>query len=82
MIPFVIVKTKAGFAYLRPEHVVAINASDGDDCMILMTDGVTIAATEPAEDVVARLETEAAEEEHAVEALREHNRHGHVADRD
>jgi hypothetical protein len=47
-----------------------------------MTDGVTIAATEAAEDVVARLETEAAEEEHAVEALREHNRHGHVADRD
>jgi hypothetical protein len=32
--------------------------------MILMTDGVTIAATEPAEDVVARLEAE----DHAVEA--------------
>ena len=30
MIPFVIVKTKAGFAYLRPEHVVAINASDAE----------------------------------------------------
>ena len=27
MIPFIIVKTKAGFAYLRPEHVVAVNAS-------------------------------------------------------
>jgi len=82
MIPFVIVKTKAGFAYIRPEHVVAINASDSDDCMILMTDGVTIAATEPAEDVVARLETEAVEQKHAAEALKEHNRHGHVADRD
>ena len=28
MIPFVIVKTKAGFAYLRPEHIVAVNATD------------------------------------------------------
>ena len=27
--------------------------------MILLTDGVTIAATEPAEDIVARLEAEA-----------------------
>ena len=59
MIPFIIVKTVKGFAYIRPERVVAINASDADDCLILMTDGVTIAAAEPAEDVVARLETEA-----------------------
>ena len=49
MIPFIIVKTVKGFAYIRPECVVAINASDADDCMILMTDGVTIAAAEPAE---------------------------------
>ena len=28
MIPFVVVKTKAGFAYLRPEHIVAVNATD------------------------------------------------------
>ena len=82
MIPFIIVKTVKGFAYIRPERVVAINASDAADCTILMTDGVTIAAAEPAEDVVARLETEAEEEEHALEAIKEHNRHGHVADRD
>ncbi len=82
MIPFVVVKTKAGFAYVRPEHVVAINASDSVDCLILMTDGVTIAATEPAEDIVARLESEAEEEDHAVEAIREHNRHGNVPNRD
>ena len=82
MIPFIIVKTVKGFAYIRPERVVAINASDADDCMILMTDGVTIAAAEPAEDIVARLETEAEEEEHALEADKEHERHGHVADRD
>jgi hypothetical protein len=82
MIPFIIVKTVKGFAYIRPERVVAINASDADDCTILMTDGVTIAAAEPAEDIVARLETEAEEEEHALDAIKEHNRHGHVADRD
>ncbi len=82
MIPFVIVKTVKGFAYIRPEHVVAINAADAEDCMILLTDGVTIAASEPAEDVVARLEAEAREEDEAEEVIREHNRHGHVADRD
>ena len=80
MIPFIIVKTVKGFAYVRPERVVAINASDAEDCTILMTDGVTIAAAEPAEDVVARLETEAREEDEAV--IKERNRHGHVADRD
>ena len=82
MIPFVIVKTVKGFAYIRPEHVVAINASDPEDCMILMTDGVTIAASEPAEDVVARLEAESREEDEAEEVVREHDRHGHVANRD
>ncbi len=30
MIPFIIVKTVKGFAYIRPERVVAINASDAD----------------------------------------------------
>ena len=50
------------------------------DCLILMTDGVTIAANEPAEDVVARLETEAREEDEAAEVIKERNAHGHVAD--
>jgi serine/threonine protein phosphatase PrpC len=82
MIPFIVVKTKSDFAYLRPERVVAINASDSADCLILMTDGVTIAATEPAEDVVARLEAEAEEEDQAVETIKERNRHGNVPNRD
>jgi hypothetical protein len=81
MIPFIIVKTVKGFAYIRPERVVAINASDTDDCLILMTDGVTIAASEPAEDVVARLETESREED-AAEVIKERIAHGHVANRD
>ncbi|MFY9968862.1 MAG: hypothetical protein WBQ45_11275 [Roseiarcus sp.] len=73
MIPFVIVKTKAGFAYLRPEHIVAVNATDSAECLILMTDGVTIAAIEPAEDVVARLEAEARDEDDAAAIIKERN---------
>jgi hypothetical protein len=79
MIPFIIVKTVKGFAYIRPERVVAINSSDADDCLILMTDGVTIAASEPAEDVVARLETESREEDQAAQVIKERNAHGHAA---
>jgi hypothetical protein len=71
MIPFIIVKTKAGFAYLRPEHIVAVNAIDSAECLVLMTDGVTIAAIEPAEDVVARLEAEARDEDEAAEIIKE-----------
>jgi len=78
VIPFVVVKTKAGLAYLRPEHVVAVSATDPSECLILMTDGVTIAATEPAEDVVARLEAEARQEDDAA-LIKESKNHGHVA---
>ncbi len=65
MIPFVIVKTAGGFAYVRPDRVVAINATDAGDCTVLMTDGVTIAALEAAEDIVARLEAREEEDEAA-----------------
>jgi hypothetical protein len=71
MIPFVIVKTKAGFAYLRPEHIVALSATDPAECLVLMTDGVTIAALEPAEDVVVRLEAGAREEDDAARIIQE-----------
>ena len=76
MIPFVIVKTAKGSAFIRPERVVAVNATDPEECMILMTDGVTIGAKEPAEDIVARLEAEARDEE-AAHRIEERN-HGHV----
>jgi hypothetical protein len=82
MIPFVIVKTNRGFAYVRPEHVVAINSTDAGDCAILMTDGVTIDAAEPAEDIVARLEAESREEDEAAVIIQERNSHGHVPNRD
>ena len=81
MIPFVVVKTKAGFAYIKPERIVAVSATEAAECIILMTDGVTIAAREPAEDVVARLEVEAREADEAAH-FKEHNQHGHVPNRD
>jgi len=81
MIRFVVVKTKAGFAYLRPERIIAVSGTDPAECMILMTDGVTIAAREAAEDVIARLEAEAREEDEAA-LFKEHNQHGHVPNRD
>ena len=58
-----------------------MSATDVAECMILMTDGVTIAAKEPAEDVVARLEAEAREADKAAR-FKEHNQHGHVPNRD
>ena len=81
MIPFLVVKTRTGLAYLRPERIVAVSATDSADCMVLMTDGVTIAAREPAEDVVARLEAEASQADEA-ERSKEQNRNGHVPNRD
>jgi len=76
MIPFLVVKTRAGFSYIRPDRVLAVNTADAGECVILLTHGVTIAAAEPAEDVVARLEAEARQEEDA-EATRETRNHGH-----
>ena len=35
MIPFLVVKTRAGFAYVRPEHVLAVNSSDPADCTLV-----------------------------------------------
>jgi hypothetical protein len=81
MIPFLVVKTRTGLAYLRPERIIAVSATDSAECMILMTDGVTIAAKEPAEDVVARLEAEASQADEA-ERFKEHHRNGHVPNRD
>ena len=70
MIPFLVVKTKKGLAYIRADAVLAVNSSDPGECVVLLTHGVTIVAEEPAEDVVARLEAEAEDERET--------RNGHV----
>ena len=70
MIPFVIVKTNPAFAYLRSEHIVAVSATDLTECLVLMTDGVTIIALESAADIVAGLEADAREEDEAAKTIR------------
>ena len=75
MIPFLIVKTRMGFSYIRTDRVIAINSSEPNECVVLLTDGVTIAATEPAEDIVARLEAKSREADDAL--IRENRNHGH-----
>ena len=81
MMSFVIVRTANGFAYVRPDRVVAISATGAADCTILLTDGVTIAADEPAHDIVTRLEAGGRDEDEAVEIIKE-RQHGHVGNRD
>ena len=76
MIPFLAVKTRAGFSYIRPERVLAVNSADAGECVILLTHGVAITAAEPAEDIVARLEVEAREEDDAL-MNREARNYGH-----
>ena len=72
MIPFLVVKTKKGLAYIRPDAVLAVNSSDPGECVVLLTHGVTIVAEEPAEDVVARLEAK------TQDADKRETRNGHV----
>ena len=56
MIQLVPVKALAGFNYVRPDQVIAISATDPTRCNVYMTGGVTIPCSEPAKDVIAKLE--------------------------
>ena len=76
MIPFLVVKTRAGFAYVRPSAVLAVNSSDPSDCSLIMTGGVVVEVAEPAEDVVQRLEAESREEDDAA-LIKENRKNGH-----
>ncbi len=76
MIPFLVVKTRMGFSYIRADRVLAVNSSEPNECLVLLTDGVTISAIEPAEDIVARLEAESREEDDAL-LNKENRNHGH-----
>ena len=78
MISFLVVRTRAGFAYIRPERVLAVTSGDPGECLILLSDGVTITAAEPAEDIVERLEAEAREADNA-QQIRETRSNGHAA---
>lgn len=56
MLKLVAVKALAGFNYIRVDAVVAIGATDPSKCTIYIAGGVAIPASEPAKDVIAKLE--------------------------
>ncbi len=56
MMKLVAVKALAGFNYVRPDAVMAIGATDPARCTIYIAGGVAIPASEPAKDVIAKLQ--------------------------
>ena len=59
MTSFVAVKALAGFNYVRADQVVALAASEAGKCSIYLAGGVTVPCSEPAKDVIARLDAAA-----------------------
>jgi hypothetical protein len=57
----VAIKALAGFNYVRADAVVAISATDPLKCTVYIAGGVSIPASEPAKDVMAKLEAAEAE---------------------
>ncbi len=56
MIQLVALKALAGFNYVRVDQVIAISATDPTKCIVIMAGGINIACSEPAKDVIAKLE--------------------------
>jgi hypothetical protein len=56
MIQLVALKALAGSNYVRVDQVIAVSATDPTKCIVIMTGGVTIPCSEPAKDVIAKLE--------------------------
>ncbi len=56
MLNLVQLKALAGFNYVRLDQVIAIGATDPTKCNVYLTGGVTIPCSEPAKDVIIKLE--------------------------
>ena len=56
MINLVAIKALAGFNYVRVDSVIAIGATDPTKCNVYMLGGVAIPCSEPAKDVIAKLQ--------------------------
>ena len=56
MINLIPLKALAGFNYVRVDQVIAIGATDPSKCNVYMAGGVTIPCSEPAKDVIVKLE--------------------------
>lgn len=52
----VALKALAGLNYVRADTVIAIGATDPMRCNVYLTGGVVIPCSEPAKDVIAKLE--------------------------
>jgi hypothetical protein len=65
MINLVPLKALAGFNYVRVDQVIAIGATDPTKCNVYMAGGISIPCSEPAKDVIAKLQaaSKAAENE-------------------
>lgn len=70
MIKLVPLKALAGLNYVRPDQVIAIGASDPSRCNVYMAGGVTIPCSEPAKDVIAKLEAASQSDERAQEVAK------------
>jgi len=55
MTEFIIVRSLGGQNFIRPDHVLAIAASEPTKCQIYMTGGVTVPCAEPAKDVMEKV---------------------------
>lgn len=56
MLNLVALKALAGFNYVRVDQVVAIRATDPAKCDVFLAGGVVIPCSEPAAEVIAKLE--------------------------
>ena len=56
MLNLVAIKALAGFNYVRVDQVIAIAATDPTKCNVYMAGGITIPCSEPAKEVIAKLQ--------------------------
>lgn len=56
MSKLMVVKALSGFNYIRADMVVAIAAAEASKCTIYLMGGITIHSSEPAKDIIERLE--------------------------
>jgi hypothetical protein len=59
MLDLVPLKALAGFNYVRVDQVIAIGATDPTKCNVYMAGGISIPCSEPAKDVIAKLQAAA-----------------------
>jgi len=59
MMQFIQIKALAGHNFVRADQVIAVYATEPGKCTIAMAGGVTVPCSEPAKDVIERVEAAA-----------------------